>query len=232
MSGAATLPAGTTALPSPAEGVDVWLCQLERAADEVARLGGCLAPEELARAQRFGRPALRDRYIVGRATLRALLGLHLGIDAAHVRIARGARGRPFMPDAAGVDFNVSHTGGVALIGIAHGLRIGVDIELADRRVNVEGVARKFMTPREQAGLGKHEFDARRQRLLRLWTCKEAMSKATGDGLIAPFRAIDIEIEPALRVVTGPAPYGPSDWRLLPALVTADQIATVALWRGP
>ena len=82
-----------------------------------------------------------------------------------------------------------------MFGVAQHQRIGVDLERRDRTLNVEGVARKFMTPREQAALAVLEPDARRRALLRLWTCKEAMSKATGDALSAPFRRIDVELGP-------------------------------------
>ena len=218
------------ALPAPAPGVDVWMCELARPADEIARLASLLSPAETTRAARFGLPLLRDRYIVGRAMLRTLLGARLRIAPGRVDIARGKRGRPFAPQADGLDFNVSHTGGMALFGVTEHQRIGVDIELRDRRLNVEGVARKFMTAREQSALAAEEPDTRRRMLLRLWTCKEAMSKATGDALSAPFRRIDVDTGPPMSVVAGPPPYGPADWRLLEAAAPAEYLATVALWR--
>ena len=56
-----------------------------------------------------------------------------------------------------------------------------------------------------------------------------MSKATGDGLLAPFRRIDIDLQAAPRLVDGPAPYRPPAWTLLAAPVSDDHFATVALW---
>jgi 4'-phosphopantetheinyl transferase len=219
------------ALPAPAPGVDVWMCELSRPADEIARLARLLSLAEATRAGRFGLPSLRDRYIVGRAMLRTLLGARLRIAPERVDIARGKRGRPFAPQADGLDFNVSHTGGMALFGITEHQRIGVDIELRDRKLNVEGVARKFMTARERSALAAEEADSRRRMLLRLWTCKEAMSKATGDALSAPFRRIDVDTGPPMGIITGPPPYVPADWRLLAAGAPAEYLATVALWRG-
>ena len=94
------------------------MCELARPAAEIRALAATLSPAERARSARFGRPELRDRYIVGRATLRILLGTRLGRAPADVEIGRGVRGRPYAADAAGLDFNVSHTEGVALFGIA------------------------------------------------------------------------------------------------------------------
>jgi phosphopantetheinyl transferase len=66
-------------------------------------------------------------------------------------------------------------------------------------------------------------------VLRLWTCKEAMSKATGDGLAAPFRALDVSNEGPPRVRDGPAPYRPADWQLHALEAPAGYLATLALW---
>ena len=218
------------ALPAPAADVEVWICGLVRSRTQVDELAAALSAAERARAARFGRDELRDRYVVGRATLRMLLGRRLGRAPAAVVIERGTRGRPFAADANGLDFNVSHTQGVALIGMTVGVRIGVDVEHAARELNVEGIARKFMAPEEQRALSDLEPDARRRALLRLWTCKEAMSKATGDALSAPFRRLEVETSAALRLADGPPPYVPADWRLLPVAMPGGFLGTVALWR--
>jgi len=193
-----------------------------------------LSPREHARAARFGTDLLRRRWIVGRATLRSLLGARLGIDPHAVELRRGKRGRPELGPEHDLDFNVSHTKESALIAIACGLprgaRIGVDIERADRTVDADGLARKFMCERERRSLGALDPDARRRRFLRLWTCKEAMAKATGDALSAPFRAIEVDLAAEPRLVAGMPPYDPRSWRLIGAAVPADFIATLAVWQ--
>jgi len=128
------------------------------------------------------------------------------------------------------DFNVSNTAGVALIAIADEPRVGVDLERQDRTVAADKLARKFLTAREAQALESLTEDARRRAFLRHWTCKEAMSKATGDGLAAPFGRIDIDLGSTVRVVAGPAPYVPGDWALYPVDVPEGFFATLALWR--
>ncbi len=173
--------------------------------------------------------------MVGRSALRVVLGRTLGIDAADVTIRRGVRGRPELVDVtARIDFNVSHTRDVALVAVARDLpgkaRVGVDIEHRDREVGADRLARKFLTPGEWATLADLPEDLRRQRFLRYWTCKEAMSKATGDGLIAPFRQLDVDLANPPRLRAGPPPYLPGDWSLHFADVPAAWLATVAIWR--
>lgn len=222
-------------LASDVPGIRFWWGPLDRTPEEVARDAASLSDAERLRAQRFGTDALRHRWIAGRTTLRKVLGAVLGIAPAEVAIRRGTRGRPELVDAsAGIDFNVSHTQNVAVIGIARGLdadaRIGVDVEANDRIVGADRLARKFLTAREQATLAGLSFEQRRERFLRYWTCKEAMSKATSDGLSAPFRCLDVEIGEALRLADGPPPYDPPRWELRTIDVPPGWLATLAIWR--
>jgi 4'-phosphopantetheinyl transferase len=223
-------------LPAPSPGIALWLCKLDRLPTDVASLFETLSPLERARAQRFGTELLRHRWIAGRAMLRSLLGLAAGLDAASVRLRRGVRGRPEIEGDHAIDFNISHTHDTAIIAIAtktrENVRIGVDIEREDRRVNADGLARKFLTARERAEIAPEGTDAYRRQFIQLWTCKEAMSKATGDALSAPFREMDVTLDGGRRLVSGPLRYAPADWRLIAADVPAGLIATLAVWNRP
>jgi 4'-phosphopantetheinyl transferase len=220
-----------TAIASPVESVALWFVALAAGDEEYARISAWLSPAERARAARFGREHLRRRYVIGRASLRKALSDTLSLLPGAVPIVRGARGRPRLDGIAGVDFNISHTDEVALIGVARGARIGVDIERADREVNADGLARKFLTTAEQATLAPLGADGRRERFLRYWTCKEAMSKATGDALSAPFRRLNIRLGDAIELLEGPDAYQPPYWRLYRAAVPKGYFGTVALWSG-
>ena len=217
------------ALAPPVAGVFLWWATLAASDAEVARVSGWLAPAEHARAARFGREILSRRYVLGRALLRWALGNVLGLPPPAVPIVRGARGRPQLEGDTGLDFNVSHTEGVALIGISGAGRIGVDVERADRDVRADGLARKFLTTAERSTLAPLSEAERRARFLRYWTCKEAMSKATGEGLSAPFRRLEVKLADTVELVRGPAPYEPSRWRLHAVDAPEGFIATVALW---
>ena len=88
-----------------------------------------------------------------------------------------------------------------------------------------------MAPDEQAALAGLAPEARRRALLRLWTCKEAMSKATGDALSAPFRRISIAAEDALRLDRRSAALHARRMAAPPIAVPGGYLATVALWHG-
>jgi phosphopantetheinyl transferase len=218
-------------LPSPVAGVALWWCALVADDEAAHELGSWLSAEERARAARFGKPILARRYAIGRAALRYVLGARLGVAPRAVPIERDARGRPRLPDAGTPDFNVTHTADAAMFGLveAGGVRIGVDLERASRNVNDAGLARRVCTARERESLAALDDDARRHAFLRLWTCKEAMSKATGDALAAPFRHLDVARDPDLALVAGPPPYVPRAWALHAVEVPDGYIGTVALW---
>jgi 4'-phosphopantetheinyl transferase len=217
-------------LPSPDPRVEVFWCTLEDDAALATSVAAWLSAEEQARAARFGTDALRRRYVIGRATLRALLGRRLRVPPGAVVLARGRRGRPRLAAAGTLDFNVSHTRGVLLAGIADGITIGVDVEHAARTINTEGIARRCLAPAEQAVMAALDTEGARRDVLQRWTCKEAMSKATGDAMSAPFRRLDLELRDHPVLVAGPPPYVPADWTLR-ALPVDGYFATLALWSG-
>lgn len=217
-------------LPSPMSGVMLWWCALDAPVAALPALEALLSDAERNRAARFGTAALRERYVVGRASLRRVLGAMLMLPPAGVPIVRGERGRPRLGFGHDLDFNISHTSNAAMIGITSGVGIGVDIERSDRAVNVSGLARKFLSAAERSQLATLDPDAIRRRVLQLWTCKEAMSKATGDALSAPFAELTVDVASGLRLCDGPAPYLPARWELRSAAAPEGFFATVALWR--
>jgi 4'-phosphopantetheinyl transferase len=144
-----------------------------------------LDEQERARAERFGRTLLRQRYVGAHAALRVLLADHTGVSPARLELGRrpcprcgGAHGRPF---AVGCpwSFNLSHSGDVALIALSEA-EVGVDVEqlrpLEDAASLARGVA------------GDDEIDhivAEPDSTLaffRMWVRKEAVVKATGEGV--------------------------------------------------
>jgi 4'-phosphopantetheinyl transferase len=132
-------------------------------------------------------PIVRRRrdFLVARGIVRSVLGAYLGIPPADVRIAAGANGKPFVDSPAAPAFNVSHSHGLAVVAVAAGFEVGVDLELVDPRLEVGAVARRFLSADEAAYLSQLVPAPRTSAFLRLWTRKEAYAKAIGDGLTLP-----------------------------------------------
>ena len=82
-----------------------------------------------------------------------------------------------------LDFSLSHSGGVALIGIARdGGRIGVDVETRPASPDFLDIARRWFAREEIKWLTRQGEDEQGFLFLQCWTRKEAFLKATGDGL--------------------------------------------------
>jgi phosphopantetheinyl transferase len=114
---------------------------------------------ERERADRLLREDARRRWVAARWALRSVLGGYLGQEPAAIELDLAERGKPRLADAdAALRFNLSHSGELALIAIAAGREVGVDVQ----RIG----------PRPGAFYAE-------------WTRREAIAKCHGAGLGAP-----------------------------------------------
>ena len=74
------------------------------------------------------------------------------------------------------------------------MEVGADVErLKPRRI--DDIARRFFVPGEQRRLFSLSPVEREQAFFRLWTCKEAFLKVTGEGLSRSTRSYEVEVGP-------------------------------------
>jgi 4'-phosphopantetheinyl transferase len=142
------------------------------------------------------------------AALRDILAERLGVPPS---IVTTERGKPHLPGGE-LEFNVSHSGDLALIAVSTAGPIGVDLE-QHRELAGPSIARRFFTPAEAAIV-----DADPNALFRIWVRKEAWAKAHGEGLWLPLDRLDVSGE-----VDG--------WSVVDLDIAPGYAAAVA-WRGP
>lgn len=174
--------------------VDVWRFSLEQPADVIAELYELLNAEERARAARFAMDWLQRHFIVGRGILRQTLARYLHVDPRAVRFAYGNFGKPQLPEA-GVAFNLTHSGGRALLGVTRAGELGVDLEQVRKMQDLEGIARRFFAPGEVAVLTAVDASWRERAFFHCWTRKEAFIKALGEGLSRPLDQFEVTLRP-------------------------------------
>jgi 4'-phosphopantetheinyl transferase len=149
---------------------------------------------ERARAARFLRPADRDAFIAAHALLRALLSALPGAPPAGAwRFLADANGKPVLPGL-GLGFSLSHTRGMVACALGPA-ETGVDLEPLDRALMPEELAPACLTPREAAALLALPRAARPERFLAHWTLKEAVAKATGEGVRRDFTRLGFDLAP-------------------------------------
>jgi len=118
-----------------------------------------LPPAERERADRIVRPAARKRWVGARWALRGVLGRYLEREPARIELRCSERGKPALATAEEpLRFNLSHSGDVALIAVAHDREVGIDVQ--------------------RTGARPAEFYAE-------WARREAIAKCHGVGLGAP-----------------------------------------------
>lgn len=179
-----------TPFPQPGELV-VVVADLDVSGERLAEMRAAFSRPELERYGSFAHDQHRFRWGAARGTLREVLGAALGEAPAGIAIRYGAHGKPYVP---GLCFNISHSGGRAAIALAQ-VEVGADIELPRPR-RTDDIARRFYAPGEIERLfALADAGARQAEFFRLWTCKEAFLKATGEGLSRSTRSYEIELLP-------------------------------------
>jgi 4'-phosphopantetheinyl transferase len=182
----------------PEDEVHLWRADLDQPAPQVERLAQTLAPDEQIRADRFHFERDRQYYIVGRGVLRTILGWYLKREPGELHFNYGPRGKPALPDILNqgrICFNLAHSQGLALYGLARGRDIGVDLEYIRPVSDMGEIARRFFSAQENAALLALPPDQRQEAFFNCWTRKEAYLKATGDGLAQPLDQFDVSLGP-------------------------------------
>ncbi|MCB1130165.1 MAG: 4'-phosphopantetheinyl transferase superfamily protein [Verrucomicrobiae bacterium] len=153
-----------------------------------------LAPDEQERAARFHQEIDRRRWTNARSALREILAAELGIVPAGVPLEVTNFEKPIL--AAPCDFlhfNLAHCEDIMLLALCIDGPVGIDIEPLERAAGLSGCEETFCHPQEIAALPEGE-EARNERLLEIWTAKEALLKAAGCGLLHPPEAVWIDGE--------------------------------------
>ncbi|MFO7587673.1 MAG: 4'-phosphopantetheinyl transferase superfamily protein [Gemmatimonadota bacterium] len=197
----------------------VWSVSLVASDGEVSRARSLLSAEERNRAERFRFERHRRRFTVARAVLRRLIGDYLRVPPETVKFGASQHGKPFLrnPPAGGLHFNSADSDDVALIAVALGRDVGVDVErIAPERAGLE-IADRFFSTDESRRLRDLPAEARVPAFFACWTRKEAYLKAIGTGLLAPLDGFSVSFEPGVPArlvsVQGDA-EAPAMWSLV------------------
>lgn len=193
--------------------VHVWRIALDRSEEEIARLGQLLGPAEQERAGRFRFLADRNRFIVGRGVLRTLLGRYVGQAPAQIQFRYAGAGKPFLREHT-LQFNLAHSGKLALLAVAGQRTVGVDVEQMRQSLEVMTICDRYFEPEEQALLRAETGERQRTLFFMAWTRKEAYMKATGLGLYMPLDEFGVLPAPgtgALRLQLQKNPAESAGW---------------------
>jgi len=195
--------------------VHLWFVTLTDSAGPAEPFLSFLSAEERSRFDILP-PDRGYEFLRTRAVLKSLLARYLGQPPCEIQIGTDPFGKPQIasPPDSGLRFNLSHTGDAMMAGFSRTGEIGVDIERRDRKADFRRIARRIFTRSEYAHFMAVPETARQEFSLTLWTRKEALLKAVGQGLVIPMNMLDVLGSSPVSVTCGRTFLtlpGGSDW---------------------
>lgn len=157
--------------------IDVWRVDLT---GDTGYCAGVLSDAERSRLARR-RADARRRFVRSHGALRDIAGAYTGTGAADVELSSVYGTAPCAPG--GLHMSLSHCEEVALVAVARS-PVGVDAETlaAASDDDLDDLADLVLHPSERAAFDGASGAVRPRAFLRLWTRKEAVLKARGEGL--------------------------------------------------
>jgi 4'-phosphopantetheinyl transferase len=217
--------------------VQVWTFDLDRSLSSRTAFAESLSEQELERAAAFATELDRDRYVVGRGVVRAMLGSLTETPAADLVLDQEPDSdKPRLASPTGIVFNLSHCENTALIAVGRspGIRaLGVDVELIRPDAAVDALARRFFSPAEQRELADLPASQRLRAFHDLWCLKEAVLKGIGTGLDLPLPDFDVQLAaagPAAVTGRGAAKNRVTGWLVNPLYIADRFSAALAVLR--
>jgi 4'-phosphopantetheinyl transferase len=180
--------------PLSADEVHIWRTSLDRPAADYAIL---LSSDERVRAERFRFDQERRRFIVGRGTLRIILGRYLNTPPEKIKFEYHAHGKPSLSDGLlkpELRFNLSHSEEIALLAVTQNREVGIDLETLRPNVDVVNLTNQFFSTSESAELAALPSGKKLDSFFSGWTRKEAYLKARGEGMTYPLDQFSVSMD--------------------------------------
>ncbi len=169
--------------------VHVWRINISQKLKHLEQFEALLTPEETLRADKYKQQKDTYRFIVSRGAQRIVLGKYLNTPPAQLQFELGDNKKPHLVGMDGnkVHYNLSHSGDWVVLAIAQ-LPVGADVEFVDPLFPFQDILEDNFSEEEVNYIGTSP-----ERFFTLWTRKEAILKATGQGL-----GDHLKITPALN----------------------------------
>jgi 4'-phosphopantetheinyl transferase len=188
-------------------------------ATRAQQLAQTLTTDEQQRASRFRFETDRRHFIVARGVLRSVLGRYLNLNPEQVPLGYTAFGKPILAEPLqpyNLQFNLAHSGGLALYAFCPDHPVGIDLERIRPDFATLDIAQRFFAPGEIAALQALPPAMQTQAFFACWTRKEAYLKAKGSGLSVPLDSFEVSLapgEPATLLKNRDDPQKPQRWSL-------------------
>ncbi|MDB4889711.1 MAG: 4-phosphopantetheinyl transferase [Gemmatimonadetes bacterium] len=226
--------------PSLGDGdVHVWripLASLGEGDDRYDALWPLLSHVEQARARRFHFERDRRAFVISHGMTRRIIADYQQVPAGQLVFVDGEFGKPSLVGVTGASalaFNLSHSGGIALLAVSRGRQVGVDVEQWKAEIEHLELADHFFS--------KSECEALRALagsppdlvagFFAAWSRKEAYLKASGHGITRGLHHFDVTLAPgedATVIADRMDPSSSSRWMMRAISAAADYSAALVV----
>jgi 4'-phosphopantetheinyl transferase len=177
----------------------VWWIDLQVVTEMVDSVTRLLSSEERSRADRIANKELYREFVMTRSTVRLLLASYIGCVPEELPLVTGRYGKLAVGGVgADIEFNVSHSHGLALICLSRDRHVGVDLEYIRDMTDLDLISTLTLTTGERAAVqaASEPLEA----FFRCWVRKEAVVKAAGVGLSTSLCDVEVTISDGPLVV--------------------------------
>lgn len=156
-----------------------------------ATLSATISREETARGERFLHAKDKEVYLLGKYVLRKILASLTGLPPAEITFSFSNTKKPSFPDQ---DFNLTHSGDHTYLAFSP-FAIGIDAEKINPDFDTQPIIDSCFSDEERAMLltGNYLLN-----FYMVWTRKEALLKATGEGLTENMKQVSILEDQVVR----------------------------------
>jgi 4'-phosphopantetheinyl transferase len=218
--------------------IDLWTIYLNTPLYPINEYLMLLSENELARLNRFQSDEDKRRYTVAHASLRNILASYLPVKPEAIQFEVNAQGKPALHSnhtKNNIHFNLSHSGELALVAVVRDRPVGVDVEWIKPLNDHLKLAERHFSPAEISTIKNMEADTSSHAFIQLWTGKEALIKARGNGLSLPLDQFSLDTlidQPYGSACTVSDPENVRSWWISPVHVPEGYLGAVAVEGEP
>lgn len=193
-----------------------------------------LSEEEKQRAVRLRFSEYRNKFINARSCLRKILGNYLKTHPKEIVFECNEYGKPAIPAESNPDeikFNLTHSRNLALCAVAKKIDVGIDVEFVRHVMRPDRILERFFSENERELYNSRPETMKIRAFFKLWTIKEAYSKALGTGFTSRLKGADLssvlrDASPACALVS--LREGEGKWSILQIAPDGEHIGALAL----
>ena len=222
--------ASNTLEPPGRGAVHVWAWHLTVDEQTLAELEETLAVDEWQRVRRLPSGRHARRFVARRGMTRLILGRYLNLHAHRLQFIYGPQGKPALTPSfsSALEFNLSDSSELAVLAVATGQPLGIDIEQLRPIAETEDLAAHAFTAREVERLQRAAASRRAGEFFQLWTRSEAVAKAMGCGMrMSSTSLAQADAGSVPRRLRSPGDAEPASWRVYPLPAPAGYTGTLA-----